>query len=213
MLSLVEHPEETLRFLTALTGHLLSHGRRVAIDFSDVERVSSDALLMIRALMDWGKGKYLNVSGNMPRHPEAAGKIASSGFFVDFFRPPTGLPPPRGLMRRASDLIVKSEVAAELVDFALAHSTISGEVARASSQALVELMLNTNNHAKRAGASKKEHWHASVYCQDGVAYFTFVDLGVGLLNSAAPRDFLRRVGLWSVPTGRSNCLAGSFAAP
>jgi hypothetical protein len=168
----------------------------VFIDLEGVERFSSDALLLMRAVINDAEGLFTNVGGNLPSRPAVAAKVKQSGFFRGFVRPPGDLPPPQGMMRRKNDRLVESAVAAELVDFAVQHVSVPAEVAVASYKTLVELMSNTHNHAgeTRAGGGRttgQRQWYASAYCEGETAYFSFVDLGVGILRSAAPRSFLR----------------------
>jgi hypothetical protein len=49
-----------------------------------------------------------------------------------------------------------------------------------------------------------------VYCEDGVAYFNFVDLGVGILNSAAPRNYLKKLGHRLLDYGPPRLLQDAF---
>src|SRR4051812_17119454 len=94
----------------------------------------------------------------------------------------------------------------------MSHATVTHEVADASYKNLVELMGNTHNHAsgRRQVRTRGERWHASVYCQDGNAYFTFVDLGVGILRSTAPRNFLRMLGDTLLSYGQPRLLQDVF---
>jgi hypothetical protein len=158
-------------------------------------------MLLMRAVIEAERG-YRRLSGNLPTDPAAAVKIKDSGFFRGFTRPPADLPKPRGTMQARKRRVVVSDLAAELVDFSKLHSTVTAEVADASYQCLIELMKNTHNHADGRGRAfsraakrrlKRELWIVSVYCQDGVAFFTFVDLGVGLLKSVAPKSYLGRL--------------------
>ena len=178
-----------------------------------VERISSDALLVMRAMVAQAKGTFRNFSGTLPTNPQAAAKFKQSGFFAGFAKPPKDLPAPQGMIRRKSNTVVASEVAGELVQFAVNHAQVSHAVAEASYKNLVELMGNTHNHAaarQDRQATRPQRWQASVYCESNVAYFTFADLGVGILRSTAPKSFLRSVGGTLANYGQPRLLQDTF---
>ena len=196
-LSIFDEPRATIKFCSHIWRYLNERKGMVAVDLSAVIRVSSDALLLMRAVIDQahGRGTAFSISGNLPSNRQVAAKMKQSGFFRGFSNPPRGLPEPLGVMHGKREKLVESDIAAEFVDFALAHATVDGGVASASYKTLVELMSNTHNHADGSAAHatlRGIDWSASVYCEDGVAHFAFVDLGVGILKSAGPREFLRR---------------------
>jgi hypothetical protein len=74
------------------------------------------------------------------------------------------------------------------------------------------MMSNTHNHARgrRAELTPLKRWHASVYCEDDVAYFNFLDLGVGILNSTESRNYLRRAGYKLFDYGQPRLLVDVF---
>jgi hypothetical protein len=189
--------------------------RRVFIDLQPVVRASSDALLLMRALIDEGRTRSSTASGNLPTDPRVAAKFKQSQFFTGFAQPPGKLPPPNGLIRRKSRVRCDSEVAAELVEFALEHSATAKRVADVCNKTLVELMLNTFNHAAEGRGEDQNpqpptRWRAAVYCEDGTAYFTFLDMGVGVLRSFAPRNHLRALGASLLGYGQVPLLCDVF---
>lgn len=194
-LSLFDHPGETLVFCNDLRAATGRNNTRVMLDLSGVTRFSSDALFLMRAIMDAGKGWHTNVGGNLPSNGEVAAKIKATGFFAGFARPPGKLPDAKGLILRKSQRRVFSEIAADLVRFAQSNASISREVANACSHTLVEAMTNTHGHAgtlkRRRGKPIPQAWSAGVYCEEGAAHFTFVDLGVGIFRSAPARGYLQ----------------------
>ena len=96
-------------------------------------------------------------------------------------------------MLQESHTRVKRDIAGELVRFARKEVSMDLGQARACFRSLIELMTNTNGHASGESDSpslrqRPPRWFASVYCRNGVAYFNFVDLGVGILGSASAKD-------------------------
>jgi len=214
-LSVFENPDETVDFLDDYRAMLSRRQTRVFLDLRQVERASSDALLLIRGMMDLGRATSSTTSGNLPTDPRIAATMTESGFFAGFARPPGVLPPAQGIIRRKTSTRVESEVAAELVSFAMDHASVPKPIADACYETLVELMLNTRNHATQIrdplrGREKPTAWRASVYCQDDVAYFTFLDLGVGILRSFAPRRFLKLGGFTLAGFGQVRLLREVF---
>jgi hypothetical protein len=158
-----------------------------------------------------------NVGGNLPADPEVASKFKASGFFTGFAKPPDELPEAKGMLKTRTSRRVHSEIAADLVRFAEKHASMSRQVAIRSSATLVEAMTNTHNHAgstARGTFNKRRRgewpWYAGVYCEDGVAYFSFVDLGVGILRSTHARQFLRLFGGTIEAYGRPKLLKDVF---
>jgi hypothetical protein len=220
VLSLFETPEPTLEFCNQFRAAVFQRDARVRLDLAAVTQFSSDTLLLMRAITDSGRrGWRANVSGNMPSDPDVAAKFRESGFFHGFAKPPGRLPQPKGLMLRKSSRLVESLVAADLVRFALEHATIPRPIAVRSSNTLIEAMINTHNHATvhpRARARERRlrkaplPWFAGVYCEDDVAYFTFVDLGVGILNSVRVKRFLKLIAVQLDLYGRADLLRDVF---
>ena len=218
-LDLFDEPDDTIKYCNQLRQALTRQGTTVFMDLSAVEEFTSDSLLVLRAIMDGRRAPGTYVRGNLPFDPVVASEFKASGFFEGFSKPPANLPPPKGLMKKASDHTVYARVAAELVGFASqrAKVTLTRECRNASSNSLIELMTNTHNHAGYGqygnGTEKprQEQWWASVYCQDDVAYFSFVDLGVGILESA-PKNLLRMLknNVLVSLAGRSRLLTAAF---
>jgi hypothetical protein len=217
-LSLIDEPDETVKFCNGLRYALSRRGSEVFVDLRPVVRVSSDAMLLMRAIIDTERA-FRRISGNLPSDAAIAAKFKQSGFFDGFAKTPGKLPAPKGRMQTRKRRLVESEYAGELVDFAIRNATVTDEVAEASYRCLIELMLNTHNHAagSRRSANKAERrrmkrqlWMASVYCEDRVANFTFIDLGIGLLRSAAPKNFVRSLSETVFSYGQPRLIAEMF---
>ncbi len=214
-LSLFDEPDKTLEYCNTLRGHLNQRGTKIFLDLGDVQHFTSDALLLIRAIIA-SSVHHNQVSGNLPRDPAIASEFKASGFFAGFAKPPANLPPAKGLILKKSSDKVLAEMAAELVDFVKKHVPITKECANACSQTLVEVMTNTHNHAggmKPVGRQKRrfpQKWFVSVYCRDQTAYFSFIDLGIGILESAPARNILQRAGASLSSYGRISLLEDAF---
>ena len=216
-LSLFDEPDQTIRFINKLRRYLASSGTTVFLDLSNVRHFTSDALLLIRAIMEPEyRADHTQVVGNLPIDPIVASEFKESGFFSSgFAKPPDNLPLPKGLILEKSGDTVHAEMAAELVEFAERYVPITDRCAYACSQTLIEVMTNTHDHAGdwvhvRGHRCLLQKWFVSVYCQGEIAYFSFIDLGVGILKSVPVRTMLRRIGA-SIPSyGPISLLKATF---
>ena len=213
ILSVVESPAESLAFAKRFRQYLLVKETTVSLDLRRVTQFTAEMLLLIRALMD-SPTLHRGVRGNLPEDPAIATEFKASGFFAGFTRPPTGLPAPKGLMLHHSRVAVHAEVAAQLVEFSMKEASIEPPAAAACYRTLVEVMTNTHNHATTlddgAQTGSRVPWSASVYCRDGVAYFAFIDLGIGIAGSIPARDLVQRAGATISTYGRSHLLSDAF---
>lgn len=132
-LSLFDAPNETLKYCNTLRDHLTQPGMEIFLDLDDVQNFTSDALLLIRAIMD-SRAYHTQIGGNLPRDPTVASEFKESGFFAGFSKPPEDLPPPKGLILKKSNNKVSTKIAAELVDFAKKHMPITRECTNACFQ-------------------------------------------------------------------------------
>ena len=229
-LSLFDNGDATLAYCKDVRNHASRPNAEVYLDFDEVETFTTDALLLIRAIIDecGKKGAVRHpavFSGNLPRTESVATEFKASGFFKGIARPPKNLPEPAGTFFKESKTVVHANVAAALSKFALHHATIGQDHAITSFRNLVELMNNTHEHARpvedtsrsrsRTGTKTPQpssRWFASVYCRERVAYFTFLDFGIGIMGSAPVRRArLRLQRLLRIPISNTDLLAEVFS--
>ncbi len=94
--------------------------------------------------------------------------------------------------------MVMAAEAIKLIEFARFHVNIPKAQLAASWQNLIECMTSTHNHAgynaSESRVSNKpdplEKWTAGVMINNGVAYFAFVDLGVGICGSREAKSWI-----------------------
>ena len=194
----------------------------IYVDLSEVEHFTLAGVILlwagIRSRERWRR-QSIRIRGNMPADAAVASDFAASGFFNDFEVTGGQLPTTQAKWTSARRKKVVAEKAAELVDFAAANVTLRGDQKRAMWQNLVECMMNTTNHAAgltasssgtNGGVAGMEEWIAGVRCQDGVAQFAFVDMGVGICQSAKAETFLRRAGVSLGVFGQSRLVKEAF---
>ena len=223
-LSLYENADATLAYCKNVRKRASKPNADVYLDFNEVEVFTTDALLLIRAIIDEcgkkGSVRHAAVfSGNLPRVESVATEFKASGFFKGIARPPKNLPEPAGTFFKESKTVVHADVAAALSRFALKHATIGQNHAITSSRTLVELMNNTHEHARPVENTSRtktpqrsSRWFASVYCREGVAYFNFLDFGIGIMGSAPVRRArLKLQRLLGIPISNTDLLAEVFS--
>ena len=223
-LSLFDNGDETLAYCKEVRKRASKPNAQVYLDFDGVETFTTDALLLIRAIIDecgrTGSARHpAAFRGNLPRVESVATEFKASGFFKGISRPPKNLPEPAGTFFKASKTIVHADVAADLSKFALHHAQIGQDHAITSYRNLVELMNNTHEHARPVEDSSRtrrpqpsSRWFASVYCREGVAYFNFLDFGIGIMGSAPVRRAgLKLQRLLGFPISNTHLLAEVFS--
>ena len=216
-LQLFDNTEETLRFCNKMADYLSKPGTSVFVDFDNLRSFSIDVLTLIWSIME-SKNHDTNVNGNLPRDEKVASEFKESGFFSRKFDvQPRNLPKPTGLiLAKYSENKVQPETAEELVDFAKKHTDIDNDCLSACFKTLIELMINTHNHAstiENKSTNRKsnlKNWFVSVHCKQGKANFVFLDLGVGILNSASAKSKLKRLGVSILSYGSIPLLKDAF---
>lgn len=205
---------QTIRACNYIRKLVRRGGERIFVDLSNMEEFTLAGAIFLSASIDGvgvenpvsRKGPKSMVSGNMPANNRVASEFWASGFFNDFTDGTAGLPPSDAAWTRARERIVAAKKAEQLVDFAESKIRIKSSAhRRAIWQNLVECMTNTHNHAGSRRVKSKDgdnaatevhsEWAAGVMCKGEIAYFAFVDLGVGICGSTEAQGLLRKAGI------------------
>jgi len=174
----------------------------IYIDLSEIEDFTLAGVIFlgdcIKTDLENKSRRFTKVKGNLPEDKEIASNFKKSGFF-DSFSNKIKLPETQSIWTNARERKVNSEKAADLVDFAKEYMSIDEETGRSIYKILVECMNNTHNHARSIAIpiireENHEQWTAGVMCNEGAAYFAFLDYGVGICESAGVNDFLVKIG-------------------
>lgn len=185
VLSLVDAPEASISFFRDLQNP--AKRRDIFVDLSGVTAITPYAIALLLANVRRLGDRGISVRGNYPDAEGAIDAIRESGF-NDYLR--TSMPRSghsRGAIVR-QELLQNSkqadgQYARKLVDFAekdggdrLRLKVVYGH--------LIECMGNTHQHA--AGRPGEQMWWASVFrdVRRQRDCFTFIDMGVGIFNSA-----------------------------
>lgn len=214
VLSLVESPDETVRFFRALISH--SKNRDVFVDLSEVTTITPDAIALLLAIvMRITNRGELRVRGNYPDDHAATETISESGF-NEYLRTSAGKSSGRRGAIVRQDALEQSKkadgaFARRLIDFAEAEESNRMRL-KMSYAHLVECMGNTHQHAGRNPGTQT--WWASVFrdSRRGRDCFTFVDMGMGILSSAelSLRLKIHRIFGWTPEVIMRELLAGKI---
>lgn len=186
MLSLIEAPEIAVPFFHNLQ-HFRKH-RDVFVDLSRVIRLTPDAVaLLLSIVKKLGQSGHVHVSGNYPQDPVAMATIRESGFdqylrsSLQKTAKSRGAIVQRDFLRGAKQ--AEGRFAQELIDFAIKSGQADVISLKATYGHLVDCMTNTHEHAGQSAGS--EQWWASAFhdVQRNCHCFTFVDMGVGIVES------------------------------
>ena len=199
VLSLLENPEPTIRFLRELEQAIPKY--QVRIIFDHVQRITPDApLALLGTLKKFGNR---TVGGTMPMNVEARALLEQSGFFdhvKHVFKIEGAC---QGVMVQYTGKRVDPQLAQRLILHGTELLFGQPENSEPSYSILVEGMENTIAHAHRLPSGKglahleAESWWASVFVdrQRKRICFALVDVGVGILKSARVKA-LRRANLF-----------------
>jgi hypothetical protein len=186
--SFINNTEEVSVFIDKLNRQY-EQKNKVFILLENVETVSYGAIVVLLSIMVKFKASNIDFNGNFPSNLEARKIIEQSGFFENLYKrfkdeERYSIHPKSNTIHTHAWKDVDSELGAEIVENA--SKTIWGESRRCQGvqRALLELMQNTNNHAK-IGKEREKHWWLSVNHskEENKVSFSFVDFGVGVFKS------------------------------
>lgn len=175
------------RFIASLK-NCLDARRPVWVEMQHVKELDYDAITVLLSVMIRFKSQDVRFNGDHPRDKDARQLLKESGFFDHLYKgfqqsETYQLAGHSSIVTHAMR-VVDSTLGAELIT--LASETIWGEKKRCPGvqRTLVELMLNTNNHASPEQEGEK-HWWLSVkhLKEERRVAFSFVDYGVGVFTS------------------------------
>jgi hypothetical protein len=197
--SFIFNPHESCEFIGRLRA-AFSTGWDVQLDLSHVERLTSDAVLVLLSKLN--DPRFVNgrtFGGNQPTADGPRALLRHSGFFEFVQTATLKEPSEHGRIRRRASHKVEAETADDLVAFATERVFGKRRHHRPSYETLIECMGNTHEHAWPArqytprSTWRTESWWANAYCpkDQRAAYFTIADNGVGIFRSVTVRRIRR----------------------
>lgn len=194
--SISENPVDTIEYFNRLLSFVSdkrNRNKRVHIDISRVNKLTSDALMYLLAIVnDLKNEEKINIhfSGNEPVDANIRTIFAESGFY-DFVRYQGS----KLLTRNKNNIQIVSgekcdtEVAKKISDFVCEKGGLSIRQCKFLYNIVIELMSNTNKHAYEGNEFLLPHWYCfAKYDKDEEAItFTFMDTGSGIPTTVCKR--------------------------
>ena len=187
--TLIGNPQPVIEFISKLKGRFEAK-QKVIVVLQQVKNIDYDAIVLLLSIMVKFKAQKIDFNGDFPKDEKARSILTDSGFFKALgghFRDENRYDiskSKRNLIHTHAQKNVDSVLTANIIE--QASKTIWGEGKRCQGvqRTLVELMLNTNNHAT-IGMEGDKHWWLSVnhHSETNKVSFSFVDYGVGVFNS------------------------------
>lgn len=187
VLSFIENPEGVVEFISELKT-LYDDKKKVFVVLKDVNIIAYDAIVVLLSIMVKFKANRIKFNGDFPTNESARDVLIESKFikylFQQFKKEERYYLGQKSSIHTHAWKDVDSELGYELIKNA--SKTVWGDERRCQGvqRTLIELMLNTNNHADDSKKGEK-HWWLSVHHDktNHKVSFAFIDFGVGVFSS------------------------------
>lgn len=184
-----ENPEGVIQFINKLEV-LFNKRKKTCVMLKNIREIDYGAIVSLLSIMVQFKSNNIKFNGNFPKNKIAKQTLIQSGFFKNLareFKDEDHYEITDGgkneIITHAGKM-VDSERSDAIIQ--AASKTIWGEERRCQGvqRVLIELMMNTNNHAANRAKGEKLWWlHLNHDDEAGVVGFAFVDFGVGIFKS------------------------------
>ena len=190
-LSIVNNPEETNAYFNTIVSaaKLGVFDRRYFFDLSEVEKLTTDAVMYILAVvlnMKSARRYRHSFSGNIPVNLEAASILNESGFYEYVNLSNKGV---KKRQKKATSIEKKIQIragssiepsaAVDICEY-LKEQEIDDAVTRKIYTILIELMDNTKQHAYENANGLNRQWYVYVENTPSSVNFSFLDTGIGI---------------------------------
>lgn len=196
VLSMRYNPEACVRFFAELDATLKAR-KRTSVNLNDVRQMHYDGIVTLLSHLVRFRSAGVAFSGIFPKSPAAKRILTSSGFFEALYTKEFEVEDEYTFGGESEHFIgthakkgVDAKFTAELIRRTTPSVWGATKRSQGTQRVLLELMLNTQNHANPNRPGEK-HWFVSVNPVPGnrQASFTFVDLGVGIFGSLDDKPF------------------------
>lgn len=188
-LSLIRNTEEVIDFIMQLKD-FFNKKRKVFLNLKKIKNIDYDSIVVLLATLIRFKSNKIAFDGSLPRDRNIR-KILNDSGFINIIRSNEDIKDEEAyeifLKRKIhthASKIVDSQLSSKIIG--VASETVWGTEKRCQGvqRAMIELMLNTNNHAT-IGVEGDKHWWLSVNhdYENRKVSFSFVDFGVGIFTS------------------------------
>lgn len=184
---MLTNPEESGRFFAQLVRNYRAR-RKTFVKLARVEHIGHDAIVVLLSILIRYKTDDIGFSGDYPANASASAFLRASGFFEalyeKFKNQDRYTVPGQHALSTHADRYVDSALTASVIE--TAAEAVWGRRSRSqgTQRVLLELMLNTNNHASPRQQGEKHWWlFVNQLPDENRAAFAFIDHGVGIPHS------------------------------
>jgi len=186
-LSFIDNPNEVVEFIALLKYHF-DKRNKVFVVLKNVTEITYDTIVVLLSIMVKFKASGIDFNGDFPDH-RLANKVLNKSQFILYLYKEFKERDRYDLGQQSSIHThawkdVDAELGSKLIE--QASKTVWGEVRRCQGiqRTLIELMLNTNNHADDS-KKREKHWWLSVHHNnsENKVSFAFIDFGIGVFTS------------------------------
>lgn len=201
--SIINNATECIGFFDDIIKKIDEHSFKAqfVIDTSNVETVTVDAIMYIIALLKDVRTKTSRAlsykfRGNYPKNPEARRVFVESGFTEYVNSNNKNIAPTTSRIHIMSGKTYNNAVAKEVCLFVQEHCNVTRKDTIPLYNTLIELMLNTHNHAYNDNHydSSACEWYLYAEKIDNYVRFAFLDTGEGIPNTVY-KKFVEKISL------------------
>lgn len=189
--SVVYNTIETLQYYNSIHV-ILSQGRRVRFDLSDVKRMTTDAIaVQIAKIKDDRYNQKVPIYGNAPTDKKLSNLFLHSGFYEHVRVAGAKPSADNKLIHEITANRVEPDIAKEACLLGLNHTFKTSNIFEPLYDIIIEVMQNTNNHAGKTRGMYDWWLHVYNHPNSSKTSYTFLDLGSGIFNSLPVKTFWR----------------------
>ena len=186
--SLIDNTNEVVKYINECR-EIIKQDNNVEWDIADVESITPDAITLLAACFNDQSfnADHAIMRGTHPKKKELNKYFIESGFYEHVLcdkNLKNHSNQNLNFLHKESDYKVQGEIARDACIYGVDH--VFGGFYNVSDlyDMLIEAMANTNNHASGDKEGEVKWWLYTCNSEDGYTSYSFVDLGVGIFDSA-----------------------------
>lgn len=192
-MSFISNTDEVLKYFHEAKEYFHDKGK-IEFNIKNITKLTPDTItLMIANLNDNSftlNGRY---KGMAPDESPLKKLFLESGFYNYVSTSKLNKKLGRNLLHKEADYKVRPVIAKNACIYGMKHALKTVKPFEPLYEILIECMQNTNNHAS-SDLNHRYKWWLFVYNDEdtGISKYSFLDLGVGIFESLALKNLLRR---------------------
>lgn len=191
--SLVRNTDEVLEYFTKIKYHT-KLGKNITIDISNVSNITTDSIELLAAVANHERTERgVTIRGNAPNNVKLKKLFQSSGFYnfvstdIEYSQNENDQLHKQRHYKFQPSIIKNSAILLRK------NLNVSHIISDAVSNTLSELMENTDHHANPEKEASVKWWLYSKLEEEERMVFSFLDLGVGIFESAPVKGYINNI--------------------